>query len=75
MAEKEPVDPRAVMTHGYLIWNDSEPVVGLMAFLRSEFPEASELELRNHVLHYTLVKLVVWLQPETDDDKREPWQM
>jgi hypothetical protein len=72
----ETFDPRRVMTQGYLIWNDSEPVKGLMAFLRAEFPDASELELRNHVLSYTLVKLVVWLQPDSDDDKpKEPWEM
>lgn len=77
MAEEpqEEMDPRKIMTAGYLIWNDSIPVQGLMAFLRNEFPQASELELRNHVLSYTLVKLVVWLQPDAGTTPKEPWEM
>ena len=67
------------MTDGYMYWHGSPQVVGLLAHLRAVFPEASELELRNHVLQYTLVKLTVWIEHSVDrddpnDDKKEPWQ-
>jgi len=64
------------MCQGYDAWQGAPQVSNLMAKLRLMFPDASDLELRNHVLQYTLVKLVVWLQPPIDgeDDKKEPWQ-
>jgi len=63
------------MIHGYDRWIESRQVSNLHLKLKHDFPKASEMELRNHILNYTLVKLVVWLQPPTDDgDKKEPWE-
>jgi len=64
------------MIHGYFRWLDSRQVANLHLRLKHDLPQASELELRNHILHYTLVKLVAWLQPPNEDDKpKEPWEM
>ena len=76
---EEPQDPQAVnmwtvMAEGYDRWRLSTPVAGLLAHIHKLYPNATPLELHNHVLHYTLVKLVVWLQPPTDGEKKEPWQ-
>ena len=65
------------MIAGYEAWNDAPQVANLLQRLREEFPAATTLELRNHILNYTLVKLVVWLQPPTvgDGTPKEPWEM
>ena len=63
------------MIEGYVRWHESMQVSNLRRYLRIKLPNATELELRDHILNYTLVKLVVWLQPPTDDgNKKEPWQ-
>ena len=63
------------MCAGWDAWHDSPQVSNLKAKLADKYPFASDLELHNHILHYTLVKLVVWLQPPTDaGDKKEPWE-
>jgi len=65
-----------IMAEGYEVWRTSPPVAGLLIHLREKYPDATPLELHNHVLSYTLVKLVVWLQPPeaSGGDKKEPWQ-
>ena len=65
------------MIEGYGFWHESKQVRNFLSFLRNEFPEASELELRNHVLNYTMVKLTVWLVPpmgENPEGSKEPWE-
>jgi len=64
------------MIQGYERWMDSRQVSNLHLRLKHDLPTATELEIRNHILNYTLVKLVVWLQPPgaDEDDKKEPWQ-
>ena len=64
------------MIEGYGFWHQSKQVRNLINFLHVEFPEASELELRNHVLHYTMVKLTVWMVPPESGPagNKEPWE-
>ncbi len=74
---QEGPDLRTVMIDGYKIWQNSPPVAGLRTFLTIQHPYASPLEIDNHLLNYTLVKLVAWLSPSDDDsgEKKEPWEM
>lgn len=72
------IDIRHVMIEGYHIWEQSPPVAGLIAHLTVRYPGSTAMEIKQHVLQYTLVKLVAWLQPDhgTDtDDKKEPWEI
>ncbi len=64
------------MIEGYGFWHTSKQVRNLITFLKAEFPEASELEIRNHVLHYTMVKLTVWMVPPEvgPAGDKEPWE-
>ncbi len=75
---QEGPDMRTVMIEGYRIWKTAPPVDGLGTYLTIKHPDATPLEIDNHILLYTLVKLVAYLQPDPDDadgEKREPWQM
>ncbi len=62
------------MRDGYDRWLVSPQVLGLRLALRAEFPRASELELRNHILHYTQIKLTAWLLPPDEEEDTEPWR-
>lgn len=64
------------MIEGYGLWHESIQVKNMLAFLRVQFPLASELDIRNHILHYTMVKLTVWMVPPADDGQKpkEPWE-
>ncbi len=74
--EQPKIDMATVMIDGYHVWERSEPVAGLIYYLTLRWPDASAMEIRAHVLQYTLVKLVAWLQPPSDEtgEKKEPWQ-
>lgn len=65
------------MIAGYDAWNNAPQVNNLLVRVAKEFPHATELEIRNHILNYTLVKLVVWLQPPNvgDGTPKEPWEL
>ena len=64
------------MVQGYDHWLKAPQVSNLTARLKEEFPEAGVLELRNHILNYTLIKLIVWMVPPTDEgEKKEPWEL
>ncbi len=76
MADR-PQETGLEMIEGYEAWNEAPQIANLLQRLREVFPFATELELRNHILHYTLVKLVVWLQPPnvSDQTPKEPWEL
>ncbi len=59
----------------YIFWEESDQIQAALKRLRLQFPGATELDLRNHIMNFTLVKLASWLLPEDNPESpKEPWQ-